>query len=364
MPPGIDPIRIANVMAGARTGGAELFFERLTIALARAGDQVLPIIRRDAARATRLRAAGLQPWELGFGGPLDLLTSRRLGAALHRFAPRVTVAWMSRAAGFTPVGDWVLIGRLGGYYDLRHFRRCDHLVANTAELTHWILRQGFPPARVHQLPNFAPDLAGAQPVPRARLGVPDGVPLLLALGRLHQNKAFDLLVRALPRLPRVHAVIAGEGPERASLEALARSEGVTDRLHLPGWRTDTGGLLAAADLLICPSRQEPLGNVVLEAWSARRPVIAAAAGGPSELITQDHDGKLVPLEDPPALAEAIRALLDDPPHAATLARNGRARYEADFAEAPVLARWRHFLDTVEKPGVETPRVEKPRIEKS
>jgi len=347
--PRSGPLRIAQVMAGARTGGAELFFERLSIALAGAGDQVLPIIRRDAARAGRLCAAGLHPLELGFGGPFDLLTGRRLAAALRRFAPRVTVAWMSRAASFAPTGDWVLIGRLGGTYDLRHFRRCDHLVANTAGLTRWILAQGFPPARVHHLPNFVPDLAGVAPVPRAALGVSDGAPLVLALGRLHPNKAFDLLVRALPRLPRVHAVIAGEGPERAPLEALARSEGVAERLHLPGWRTDTAELLAAADLLVCPSRQEPLGNVILEAWSACRPVIAAAAAGPSELITPDRDGKLVPLEDPTALAEAIRALLDDPSRAAMLARNGRARYEADFAEAPVLARWRQFLGTVEKP---------------
>jgi len=346
--PRIAPLKIAQIMAGAPVGGAELFFERLSIALAGAGDQVLPIIRRDAARAGRLRAAGLAPAELAFGGPFDLFTGRRLAAGLRRFAPRVTVAWMSRAAHFTPAGDWVLVGRLGGIYDLRHFRRCDHLVANTTGLTRWILAQGWPLARVHHLPNFAPDLAGAAPVPRAMLGVPDGVPLLLALGRLHPNKAFDVLVRALSRVPRAHAVIAGEGPERASLQALARSAGVSDRVHLPGWRSDAAELLAAADLLVCPSRQEPLGNVVLEAWSARRPVIAAVAAGPSELITPDRDGLLVPLEDETMLADAIRALLDDPARAAMLARNGRARYEADFAEAPVLARWRRFLGTVEK----------------
>ena len=202
---------------------------------------------------------------------------------------------------------------------------------------------------MHQLPNFAPDLAGAAPVPRAALGVPADAPLLLALGRLHRNKAFDVLVRALARLPRVHALIAGEGPERGALEALARAEGVSDRLHLPGWRSDTAALLAAADLLVCPSRQEPLGNVVLEAWSAGRPVVAAAAAGPAELIAPDRDGIVVPLEDAAALAAAIRAVLDDPPRAAALARHGRARYEADFAEAPVLASWRHFLGTVEKP---------------
>jgi glycosyltransferase involved in cell wall biosynthesis len=336
-------------MAGAPVGGAELFFERLSIALKGAGDEVLPVIRRDADRAGRLRDAGLVPAELGFGGAFDLFTASRLAAAMRHFAPRVAVAWMSRAAQFAPVGDWVLVGRLGGTYDLKHFRRCDHLVANTAGLTRWILSQGWPLARVHHLPNFVPDLAGAAPVPRGTLGVPDGAPLVLALGRLHPNKAFDVLVRALPRLPGVHAAIAGEGPERASLEALARAEGVGDRLHLLGWRSDTAELLAAADLLVCPSRQEPLGNVVLEAWSAGRPVVAAAAAGPSELITPDRDGVMVRPEDKTGLGEAIRAVLDDPARATMLARNGRARYEADFAEAPVLARWRRFLGTVEKP---------------
>jgi glycosyltransferase involved in cell wall biosynthesis len=155
-------------------------------------------------------------------------------------------------------------------------------------------------------------------------------------------------VRALPRLPRVHVLIAGEGPERASLEALARAQGVGERLHLPGWRRDTAGLLAAADLLVCPSREEPLGNVILEAWSAHRPAVAAAASGPAELITSNYDGLLVPIESPVALAGAIQGVLDDPSRAAMLARNGRARYETDFAEAPVLDRWQQFLRTVEK----------------
>ena len=66
----------------------------------------------------------------------------------------------------------------------------------------------------------------------------------------------------MPALPDVHVLIAGEGPERRSLLALAQAEGVAERLHLPGWRADTAALLAAADLLVCPSRHEPLGNVV------------------------------------------------------------------------------------------------------
>jgi glycosyltransferase involved in cell wall biosynthesis len=336
-------------MAGAPAGGAELFYERLTIALAQAGDTVLSVIRRNADRAARLRAGGLAPVELPFGGPLDLLTKPRLRAALREFGPRVTVAWMNRAARFTPRGDWILAGRLGGYYDLGYYRRCDHLIGNTVAIADWIRGQGWPAARAHYLPNFAPDLGDAAPAPRVELNVPPEARLILSLGRLHRNKAFDVLVRALRHLPCVHAVIAGEGPEREALQDLARGEGVADRLHLLGWRTDTAALLAAADLLVCPSRIEPLGNIVLEAWSAHRPVVAAAAAGPSELIAPDRDGLIVPMEDANALANAVQSLLDDPPRAAMLARNGRARYEADFAEAPVLARWRQFLATVEKP---------------
>jgi glycosyltransferase involved in cell wall biosynthesis len=339
-------MKIAQVMAGSPAGGAELFFERLTIALAQAGEAVLPVIRRNAARAERLTSAGSTPVQLGFGGPFDLLTGPRLHTALRRFAPRVTVAWMNRAAHFTPRGDWVLAGRLGGYYDLRHYRRCDHLIGNTRGIIDWITRQGWPAARAHYLPNFASDMANAIP---ASLPVPHGVRIILALGRLHRNKAFDVLVRAMPAVPGVHAVIAGEGPERAALLDIARSEGVADRLHLPGWRSDTAELLAAADLLVCPSRVEPLGNVVIEAWSARRPVVAAASDGPRELITPGRDGLLVPPEDPKALASAIAGVLDSPGHAAALAEAGRLRYEAAYAEAPVVARWRQFLATVEKP---------------
>src|SRR5439155_10941097 len=112
---------IAQIMAGSPAGGAELFFERLTIALATAGETVLPVIRRNAARAKLLSGAGLAAVQLGFGGPFDLPTRVRLRMALRRFAPRVVVAWMNRAASFTPRGDWVLAGRLGGYYDLAYY---------------------------------------------------------------------------------------------------------------------------------------------------------------------------------------------------------------------------------------------------
>jgi glycosyltransferase involved in cell wall biosynthesis len=340
-------VRIAQVMAGAPEGGAELFFERLSIALHQHGDDILPVVRNDPARAARLRHAGLSPIQLNFGGPFDLRTGWRLRRVLRTFAPRVVIAWMNRAANFTPRGDYVLAGRLGGYYDLKYYRRCDHLIGNTSALAAWIVAQGFPPARTHYLPNFVPDLAEIPPASRAEFAIPAGAPVLLGLGRLHPNKGFDIFIRALAKLPGAHAVIAGEGPERAALAALARAEGVADRVHLPGWRQDVGALLAMADIFVSSSRHEPLGNMVIEAFSAARPVIAAAADGPRELIGADT-GILVPVDDPAALAEAVQSLRDDPARQKTLAEAGRAHYLSAYAEAPVLALWRDALGRMEK----------------
>jgi glycosyltransferase involved in cell wall biosynthesis len=327
-------------MAGAPIGGAEAFYERATIALHHAGDQVLPVIRRDAERAGRLRSAGLQPVELAFGGALDVLTKPRLGRVLRDFKPDVVMAWMQRAARFTPQGPWTLIGRFGGYYDLKYFRHCDHLVANTHDLVRSIAARGWPAERVQYLPNFADDFSGAAP---ADVPAPSSTPKLLAMGRLHPNKGFDVLLRAIALLPRGHLYLAGAGPEEAALRALAVELGITHRVSFLGWRRDIGALLAASDMFICSSRHEPLGNIVLEAWSAAKPVIAAAAQGPVELIRDGANGLLVPLEDAPALAAAIGTLADNPVQAAELGAAGRARFAAEFAEAPVMTRWRRLL---------------------
>jgi glycosyltransferase involved in cell wall biosynthesis len=92
----------------------------------------------------------------------------------------------------------------------------------------------------------------------------------------------------------------------------------------------------------------PLGNVVVVAFCARRPVVAAAADGPRELITPGEQGLLVPVDDAEALATSLGLVLGNAGFATRLAEAGRARWEAEFAPQPVLARWRGFLQTVEK----------------
>jgi glycosyltransferase involved in cell wall biosynthesis len=302
-----------------------------------AGESVLPVIRRDAERAGRMAAAGVAPVQLRFGGLLDLVTPGRLGRVLRGFEPGVVVAWMNRAARAIRRDGWVTAGRLGGYYDLKYYRQCEHLIGNTQGIVAWVREQGWPAERVHYLPNFAPDLAGA-----VSAALPEG-PVVLALGRLHRNKGFDVLIRAIKMVPGAELVIAGDGPEREALTALAQAEGVAERVHLPGWREDTGALLAGCELLVCSSRHEPLGNVVIEAFSAARPVVAAAVAGPVELIDPGRTGLLVPPEDPARLAAAIRTVLADRGLAEGLAAGGRAEWARSFAEGPVVARWQEAL---------------------
>lgn len=337
--------RIAHIMAGAQSGGAELFYERLITAQHKAYPPVLAIIRKNADRRKRLLAKGVQPVELRFGGVFDFKTQLQLKHTLAQFHPRVVVSWMNRATSFTPQGAWVHVGRLGGFYDLSYYRHCHHLVGNTKGIVKWLIEQGWPEKRAHYVPNFSYSLEGQGHRPSF---IPSDVPFLLALGRLHTNKAFDVLMRAMADIPKAHLVIAGEGPERKSLENLARSLHIENRVHLPGWIDNTSSLMNACDILVCPSRHEPLGNVVIEAFSAKKPVVASTSQGPSELIENNKNGLLFLVDDSKALAHAVNKIIGSEDLKGQLALAGYEKYLAEFSEGHVLAQWQHFLEQVEK----------------
>jgi glycosyltransferase involved in cell wall biosynthesis len=338
--------RLLQAMAGAQHGGAEAFFTRLALGLQRAGQEQRVLIRRHAERAAILRSGGVHTTELPFGGRLDLATRLGFRRALSDYAPAVVMTWMSRATSLCPRGDFVHVARLGGYYDLKYYRSCDHLIGNTRAIVAYLQREGWPAGRAHYLPNFAADPASVAPLPRAALNTPADVPLALALGRFHRNKGFDVLLAALLRAPQLHLWLAGEGELREVLERQCAAFGLGDRVRFLGWREDTAALLAAVDMLVCPSRHEPLGNVVIEAWAAGVPVVATASDGPRALIADGESGLLVPVEDADALAAAMTRLAADDLLRHRLALAGRAAYEAEFAEARVVALYREFLSTV------------------
>lgn len=343
--------RVMQLMAGAPHGGAELFFERLAIALADSGlDQHL-VIRPDPDRQRRLQAAGITPRTLPFGGRLDVRTRLGLRRLIGQLKPDLVLSWMNRATLFCPpaAGRFVQVARLGGYYDLKYYRGCDHLIGNTEDIVDYLVRQGWPAERAHHLPNFVSQRR-AEPESRKTHYTPIQAPLIFALGRLHPNKGFDVLIRALARVPDAYLWLAGEGPLRAELEALAQELGVKPRVRFLGWREDVAPLFAAADLFVCPSRHEPLGNVVLEAWAQGLPVVAADALGPGTLIEHGENGLLAPTEDAQALAKAIKAVISQPALAEKLADKGLAAFEAGHTEEKVVSAYRAFFERITRRG--------------
>jgi glycosyltransferase involved in cell wall biosynthesis len=331
-------LRLMTVLGSGKVGGAEAFFASLTIAFARAGLPLHAVLRPSPVHERQLAAAGVPFDTAGFNTLAAFFTRRRLAAIARRFAPDAVLTFAGRASSMMPPGPYALIGRLGGYYNLTNFSACDALVCNTPDLVRYCVDGGWDAARVHHIPNF-PFIEEGPRVDRTSLGTPEEAPLALALGRLHPNKAMDVLIRAAARVPGLYVWIAGEGEERSRLESLARECGVAGRVRFLGWRTDRAGLFKAADLCVFPSRREPLGNVVLEAWAYGVPVIAAAATGPAWLIRDGEDGLLTPIDDAEAFAAAIRAVLADPAMVQRFIANGRRRIAAEFSEAAVVGRY-------------------------
>ena len=332
-------------MAGAHHGGAEEFFLRLVSALAHAGIDEHVITRRDQSRSMALRKVGLNPVELPFGGIPDLVTRPRLKKEISAFDPDIVVAWMSRAARYCPTGKHVLAARLGGYYKLKYYSHCDHLIANTRDICDYLIDEEWPVERMTYLPNFV-DSTPAMPISRANFDTPEDVPLLLALGRLHENKAFDVLLTAMQDIPNAFLWIAGEGALRKNLEISARQLGVFERVRWLGWRSDVAALLATADILVCPSRHEPLGNVIIEAWAHGCPVVAASSQGPKWLINSCGAGILFAIDDSRALARSVLRLLGNKDIAIDMIARGRQAYEQDYSEDIVVQRYIEFFDRV------------------
>ena len=334
---------VLHLLGTAGEGGAETYFLDLVRALAEAGLPQAVALRPNAHREAALEALGVTVGTFRFGNPLDLFTRPKVSGFALKSDARLAIAWMNRAARHTPRGPWARIGRLGGYYNLKYYRGFDELVANTEDIADWIVAQGWPAGKVRCIPNFAaapPDVAA---VDRASLDTPEDVPLLLSMGRLHEAKAHDVTLNALTQIPDAVLWIAGVGPLEAKLKAMALALGVENRVRFLGWRTDPSALYRAADVCVFPSRYEPLGNVVIQAWAHGLPVVAAASQGPAALIRDDEDGLLIPVDDSEALAAAVTRLLDEPMARIRLAGNGLARVEAEFSETAVVEQWRSLF---------------------
>ncbi len=330
-------MRILHVMASRANGGAETYSTDMMQSLHEAGVEEIAVVPRASIHHDRLAAAGVALAPDVLDARLGLFRGRKLAALIQSFQPDLVHCWMRRAASLVPRLEVPVIAWFGGYYEPANFPRCSHFIGVTPAIAAHMVAHGVPKARAHYVPTF-PTIEAGLPIDRAELATPADATVLLALSRLHEKKGLDVLLAALAQLPQCVAWIAGDGPLEADLKALAGKLGVAERVRFLGWRSDRGALLAAADICVLPSRWEPFGTVMLEGWAAGRPLVAAASQGPSALIRDGGNGLLVPVDDAPALAAAIRRLTAEPALKARLIAAGTADYQRGYTREAVTQR--------------------------
>lgn len=216
------------------------------------------------------------------------------------------------------------------------YRRCDVVVAQTSETAQWLERKCATKVRV--IPN------ALRPLPAL---VEQRQPLIVAVGRLVRQKGFDLLLSAFARVaaefPDWQLVILGAGGQRQTLIALRDDLQLTDRVRFLGEVRDVDAWLARAGLVVQPSRFEGFPNAVLEGMALGAAVISAdCPAGPADLIQEGINGRLVPTENVPALAQVMRELMRSPGMRASLGERARAVTQR-FHQDRIMALWQAAL---------------------
>jgi glycosyltransferase involved in cell wall biosynthesis len=327
----VPAVKIAHVIAGDDFGGVETQFERLAHALHVAGIQQRLIVAPRADRAGRLRALGLDVVDMDLPGRVELMARRRLDAALSRYTPDIVLSWTPDVSGLVERCSYVHLGRVGPMFRAQSYETCAALWASNPAAVG--TAAGWTPEKVRVLPNlpsFAVPRASAAAVDRKSLYTPPTARIILTAARLIKPRGVDILIDALTRLSSVYLWVAGDGSDRAWFEDHALARGMKPRVRFLGWQTDLRPYFALADAFVLAPRQDDSADAVIEAWAAGVPVVSSDALGPGLLIRDHETGILVPVDDAPAMAEAIRLVLSDRTFAGRLREAGLAAVAADF----------------------------------
>lgn len=219
-----------------------------------------------------------------------------------------------------------------------------HYLAVGRHLARLAVERGAPRDHVWFIPNSV-KAPTAHATPFAREGQPVKI---VAAGRLHSKKGFDVLIQAVGKLRawdfEVTCEIAGEGDERNDLEALIRQLDLDPCVRLTGWTDDVAGFLATGDLFAFPSHQEGFPLTLLEAMSVGLPVVATEIDGPDEILEDGVNGRLVPDDDPDRLAEALGELIGDRESARRYGEAARQLVLNDYGPGELARRLEAALD--------------------
>ena len=212
-------------------------------------------------------------------------------------------------------------------------KRADHVIA-VSEVTRRIMIEieGVPEQKITVVYNGMEPLDEPSPerIERTRQELEIGnEPVLLMIGRLHEEKGhrylFDALPSVISRVGHVKVLLAGDGPERTRIEGEAERAGVRDYVRFLGRRDDVPELISLSSVVVLPSLAESFGFAALEAMSLGKPVVAAATGGIPEIVTDGETGLLVPPADSQSLSQALISILSDTDLASRIGEAGRRR---------------------------------------
>ena len=285
----------------------------------RCGLDVSPRLARDVIRAVRAERP-------------DLLHTHLVHADVYgAIASRVTgVPFVSTRHN----DDRYLLGPFR-YVDRAFARGVRRIVAISDAVRLFLERAGHDPRKLVTIRYGLDELPSARSSPTpAEAGIPGGVPLVLAVGRLIEQKDHGTMLRAFARVreehPETRLAILGSGPLEAETRTLAASLGISDAVALPG-RTEIRDWLDRADVFVHTSRWEGFGIVLLEAMLVGLPIVATSVSAVPEVVADGKTGALVDAGDVAGVARELSRLLGDEELRRQLGEAGRERARSEFS---------------------------------
>lgn len=286
----------------------------------------------------------------------ELLRSERFDVAHANEAHAVSAAWVAGAHHRVPL----VISRRVGYpigksrLSRARYEAAARIVANSKWVAEQAAASGAPREKLAVVyegaevpPRFTPEQRWAA---RQEWKIAEGAPLLGCVGVLLPDKGQEWLIRALAELrkefPAVRLLLAGDGPCRGRLEALARELNVTDAMIFAGFVTEVEKVYAALDVFLLPSFFEALNNSLLAAMSYEIPSIAFDRGALGEIIEDEVSGFLVKAADAAAMQQAATRILRDPAKAKKIGEAGRRRVEEEFSADKMVEEMIRVYETV------------------
>ena len=230
---------------------------------------------------------------------------------------------------------------------LQTYEKCvDLFLAPSRFVREKLVEHGWDGSRIEVLAHF-------QTLAQEPFAEMDASAPILYFGRLSQEKGVEDLIRAMALAPPVPLLIAGDGPQRGELEALARNLGLTN-VDFIGHRSgkQLEKIIASARFTVFPSRAyETLGKSILESYAVGRAVVASDLGSRRELVEPEKTGILFPPGDVAGLAKAISSLVEEPKRASTMGAAGRERVMLKHAPGPYYERLTQLYERlISSPG--------------